>query len=412
MGIKRNEVAEPKWREDDYALIDKDHLFSNELWQRTIHWGTLLTQVRKTELACLLIDHYSYPSRLFYIYLDILEANLYILDDTFYDETGIRFGFAENNTATFQFLYETRFWNLDAYEEVKQFCESLENIRSHLMECLSKNRLLQVAEKVYEKSLYADKHRKIRKAFENDIDTCSFYYAYDAYRESGKDLDALANQIVRILGIVKNYLNVGQCHTPISICALNFEDLTAEFRQSEKGQVFINPWRIEFSGTRDNLISRMEKDPELGPWVNRYTHRREDKDMIQHLFITDLDFFKNGDDLFKNKEELFNTENWIRLLTIAAILQEYDEHQNATDSENNEEEDILLLKLSLYFKDEDTARRFLKSIRQMNSTEITTLVNKYHKASLCTDTSKNLWKVLHDAGLYKPGYTNWNAQVK
>ena len=134
--------------------------------------------------------------------------------------------------------------------------------------------------------------------------------------------------------------------------------------------------------------------------------------MIQHLFITDLDFFKNGDDLFKNKEELFNTENWIRLLTIAAILQEYDEHQNATDSENNEEEDILLLKLSLYFKDEDTARRFLKSIRQMNSTEITTLVNKYHKASLCTDTSKNLWKVLHDAGLYKPGYTNWNAQVK
>ena len=47
----------------------------------------------------------------------------------------------------------------------------------------------------------------------------------------------------------------------------------------------------------------------------------------------------------------------------------------------------------------------------MNDKEIITLVKKYRDVGLCTDTSKNLWKVLHDAKLYKPIYTNWNAQL-
>ena len=236
-----------------------------------------------------------------------------------------------------------------------------------------------------------------------------FAYAYGAYRGSGKDIDTLSQQIVNILRIVENYLSIGQCLKPMALHALNFEDLTTAFRHSEKGQNYIKPWRIEYGGTRDSLISRMERDPELGPWVNRYIHCRADKDIIEHLFLDEHD-------MIKNKEEVFNTDNWIRLLTISAVLQEYDEHQKAPDSSEEKEEekgeDILLLKLSLYFKDEDTVRRFLKSVRQMNNTEITTLVSNYHKAGLCTDVSKNLWKALHDAGLYKPGYTNWNAQVK
>ena len=45
----------------------------------------------------------------------------------------------------------------------------------------------------------------------------------------------------------------------------------------------------------------------------------------------------------------------------------------------------------------------------MNDTEIITLVKKYWQADLCTNRSKALWRVLHNAGLYKAGYTNWNG---
>ena len=410
MGIKRNEVTEPEWRIDDYAMINKEYLFSDEVWKCSINWNTMLTQVEKADHACQMIDHYIYPSRMFYAYIDILEANLLILDDVFYYETGIRFGVSKNSIATFKAIFDLRFWILDYYEEVEEFCETLERIRSNLMECLSHQSVLEVADRVKKHSLYAYHYKKPQKPCSSEyFEKPIFAYAYGAYRGSGKDIDTLSQQIVNILRIVENYLSIGQCLKPMALHSLNFEDLTTAFRHSEKGQNYIKSWRIEYGGTRDSLISRMERDPELGPWVNRYIHCRADKDIIEHLFLDEHD-------MIKNKEEVFNTDNWIRLLTIAAVLQEYDEHQNAPDSNEEKEEekgeDILLLKLSLYFKDEDTVRRFLKSVRQMNNTEITTLVNNYHKAALCTDVSKNLWKVLHDAGLYKPGYTNWNAQVK
>ena len=88
-------------------------------------------------------------------------------------------------------------------------------------------------------------------------------------------------------------------------------------------------------GSRDSLIANMEKDMDLGPWVNRYTHPKEDKDILFHLFLDD-------NMLLRNEEEMFNTDNWIRILTIAAILQEYDERQAASAEASAKEEDTLL----------------------------------------------------------------------
>ena len=80
---------------------------------------------------------------------------------------------------------------------------------------------------------------------------------------------------------------------------------------------------------------------------------------------------------------------------------------------DKEADDELLLKLSLYFKDDDTAKRFLESARAMkNDTEIITLVKKYRDAKTCTDTSKKLWKILHDANIYIAQYRNWMNQLK
>lgn len=79
--------------------------------------------------------------------------------------------------------------------------------------------------------------------------------------------------------------------------------------------------------------------------------------------------------------------------------------------QTTEGDETLLTMLSLCFKDEDTARRFLTSIKEMDDTEIVRLVRKYSDSKLCTDTSKALWKLLSEAGLYKTGYPNWNKQM-
>ena len=258
MGIKRNEGTEPKWRMSNYAMIIKEDLFCDEVWKRSIHWNTLLTQVRKAEHACLLIDHYSYPSRMFSAYIDILEATLLVLDDIFYYETRIRFGVSNNYTATSRVIFDLRLWIFDYYKEVEEFCETLERIRSHLMECLSHQFVLEVADRVKKHSMYAYYYKKPQKPCSSEyFEKPIFAYAYGAYRGSGKDIDTLSQQIVNILRIVENYLSIGQCLKPMALHALNFEDLTTDFRHSEKGQNYIKPWRIEYGGTRDSLISRM-----------------------------------------------------------------------------------------------------------------------------------------------------------
>lgn len=71
----------------------------------------------------------------------------------------------------------------------------------------------------------------------------------------------------------------------------------------------------------------------------------------------------------------------------------------------------LLLKLSVYFTDENVARRFLNAIRDANDKETIAILKSYRDKGFCRETSKALWRLLHDGGLYDSGYTNWNAQL-
>lgn len=69
-------------------------------------------------------------------------------------------------------------------------------------------------------------------------------------------------------------------------------------------------------------------------------------------------------------------------------------------------------KISLYFKDEETAGRFLKQLRAIDKDgDKMALVRKYKNAGLCLNPSKALWRALNDAQLYTKGYTNWNQQL-
>lgn len=69
-------------------------------------------------------------------------------------------------------------------------------------------------------------------------------------------------------------------------------------------------------------------------------------------------------------------------------------------------------KISVFFKDEETAGRFLTQLRAIDKDgDKMALVRKYKNAGLCLNTSKALWRALNDAQLYTKGYTNWNQQL-
>lgn len=73
----------------------------------------------------------------------------------------------------------------------------------------------------------------------------------------------------------------------------------------------------------------------------------------------------------------------------------------------------LLGRLSTFFIDEASARRYLNAIRGLKDTEIAMVTNNYwEKGAIQKKARKTqLWRVLNDARLYQARESNWNAMV-
>ena len=67
----------------------------------------------------------------------------------------------------------------------------------------------------------------------------------------------------------------------------------------------------------------------------------------------------------------------------------------------------------IFFGNEQDIRDFLAGIQDMKPKQITDRVNRMVRERKISDQSchRDLWKVLHDFGLYKPTESNWNQQV-
>ena len=84
-------------------------------------------------------------------------------------------------------------------------------------------------------------------------------------------------------------------------------------------------------------------------------------------------------------------------------------HSGELKREPTEDEELLNL-IHIYFKDEDTAKRFLEQIQALRNDEARIdLVKRYRDNRLCLNTSKALWQALYDMGLYGKSYANWNC---
>lgn len=79
----------------------------------------------------------------------------------------------------------------------------------------------------------------------------------------------------------------------------------------------------------------------------------------------------------------------------------------------DEDEEILDQLAPIFFGIREDAAGFLGKVRTMKSTQITQLVERLVTAGTISDKSyrRDLWRVLHDHGLYKRSETNWNNQI-
>lgn len=415
MGIKRNEIAEPQWNDRDYAMQSKHGVFSRECWNKTVKWKVLLEHVKRTKGICHLMFESTYPSSLFLAYIELLEANLYAYGDLFYWLTGLKV-----NTLDYELFHEAlariSFWNMKCYKDLRQIQYELVEIETLFMECLKQEPLW---DELKESPMWKsdDSLSDIREAMDAPVSWTeekgfarhyAFAYVRETYKVTEVDETDLTQRIARIFQLSDYFKAIlGACGCGFYY---DFAGLLLSFRKSEKAQSrYIQPWRRYYHDTRDSLIEKMRHNPDLAPWVDRYICVEGDRNVIGRLFCEEP-----ADGVFfplKEKDEVYyNPDNWLHILTIAAVLQEYDDQQEVVKKETDETK-TFLLKLSLYFKDEATAERFYHSINGMSDKAIMTIVKRYSNAKLCSNTSKDLWQLLHDAKLYKAGYTNWNGQL-
>ena len=77
------------------------------------------------------------------------------------------------------------------------------------------------------------------------------------------------------------------------------------------------------------------------------------------------------------------------------------------------DEELVLQLYPLHFKNEETAKRFVEQIKNMEGTQIMKLVNKY-VPNECIDSSINLYRILYKAGYITTKEKNWykNVEIK
>lgn len=87
--------------------------------------------------------------------------------------------------------------------------------------------------------------------------------------------------------------------------------------------------------------------------------------------------------------------------------------QPSTELDEQQQDVVEKLKPMFYGQIED-AKAFLVSIQGMKPTQITDKVKQLVSDKKISDMSmhRDLWKVLHDCGIYDKSESNWNQQVK
>jgi hypothetical protein len=138
--------------------------------------------------------------------------------------------------------------------------------------------------------------------------------------------------------------------------------------------------------------------------------------------IMKLDYDRYGKYFLQNYHKMTKEERQAFFdLDIMVELINEDISRVLSDEEKKEKivlspgEDALLAQLlPMFYGSEDNAKEFLGSIRGMKGKQITDMVNMMITKKKLSELSchRDLYTVLHNAGIYDKSESNWNMQVK
>lgn len=100
-------------------------------------------------------------------------------------------------------------------------------------------------------------------------------------------------------------------------------------------------------------------------------------------------------------------------VTVVNEKKETQSEANQPQSIDEEQQEVVERLKPIFFGIEADAREFLVSIEGMKATQITAKVNQLVDEGKISPLSshRDLWRALHDCGLYKKSESNWNQQV-
>ena len=140
------------------------------------------------------------------------------------------------------------------------------------------------------------------------------------------------------------------------------------------------------------------------------------------VHIMKLDYDRYGKYFLQNYHKMTKEERQAFFdLDIMVELINEDISRVLSDEEKKEKivlspgEDALLAQLlPMFYGSEDNAKEFLGSIRGMKGKQITDMVNMMITKKKLSELSchRDLYTVLHNAGIYDKSESNWNMQVK
>lgn len=129
-------------------------------------------------------------------------------------------------------------------------------------------------------------------------------------------------------------------------------------------------------------------------------------------------------EIYQHQVEPVITEVWgiaeltlpkLKIQAIGMLSMEWlEQHANDSQSSATEEPDAIVgLLKPIFYGSEEEAKAFLQSIQGMKPKQITNKVNQLVSEKKISDMSRHrdLWKVLHDCGIYDKTESNWNQQV-
>lgn len=129
-------------------------------------------------------------------------------------------------------------------------------------------------------------------------------------------------------------------------------------------------------------------------------------------------------EIYQHQVEPVITEVWgiaeltlpkLKIQAIGMLSMEWlEQHANNSQNSATEEPDAIVgLLKPIFYGSEEEAKAFLQSIQGMKPKQITNKVNQLVSEKKISDMSRHrdLWKVLHDCGIYDKTESNWNQQV-